>query len=82
MDRPNVTEPGVTILNGDALALVLPDDSVDLVVTSPQYCGHPECPAFGSWEPLREVNVTSIKPADERMARSWAEREEPTWLDR
>ena len=46
------------------------------------YCGHPECPAFGSWEPLREVSVTSIKPADERMAKSWAEREEPTWLDR
>ena len=33
------TEPGVTIVQGDALALDLPDDSVDLVVTSPPYFG-------------------------------------------
>ena len=39
MDRPDVTEPGVTILQGDALDLDLPDDSVDLVVTSPPYFG-------------------------------------------
>lgn len=39
MDRPDVTKPGVTILQGDALNLDLPDDSVDLVVTSPPYLG-------------------------------------------
>lgn len=39
MDRPDVTKPGVTILQGDALNLDLPDDSVDLVVTSPPYFG-------------------------------------------
>lgn len=39
MDRPDVTEPGVTIIQGDALNLDLPDDSVDLVVTSPPYFG-------------------------------------------
>lgn len=39
MDRPDVTKPGVTILQGDALDLDLPDDSVDLVVTSPPYFG-------------------------------------------
>ncbi len=33
------TEPGVTIVQGDALALDLPNDSVDLVVTSPPYFG-------------------------------------------
>ena len=33
------TEPGVTIVQGDVLALDLPDDSVDLVVTSPPYFG-------------------------------------------
>ena len=33
------TEPGVTIMQGNALALDLPDDSVDLVVTSPPYFG-------------------------------------------
>ena len=47
------------------------------------YCGHPACPAFASYEePSRLATVTNIKPADERMAASWAEREEPTWLDR
>lgn len=39
MDRPDVTEPGVTILQGDALNLDLPDNSVDLIVTSPPYFG-------------------------------------------
>lgn len=39
VDRPDVTKPGVTILQGDALNLDLPDDSVDLVVTSPPYFG-------------------------------------------
>lgn len=39
MDRPAVTKPGVTILQGDALNLDLPDNSVDLVVTSPPYFG-------------------------------------------
>lgn len=32
-------KPGVTIVQGNALALDLPDDSVDLVVTSPPYFG-------------------------------------------
>lgn len=45
------------------------------------YCGHPECPAFASWEPLRAPNVTNIKPADERLAASWAQREEGSWID-
>lgn len=39
MDRPDVTAPGVTIIQGDALNLDLPDDSVDLIVTSPPYFG-------------------------------------------
>ena len=39
VDRPDVTKPGVTIIQGNALDLDLPDDSVDLVVTSPPYFG-------------------------------------------
>lgn len=39
MDRPDVTNPGVTIMRGDALHLDLPDNFVDLVVTSPPYFG-------------------------------------------
>lgn len=39
MDRPDVTKPGVTIMRGDALRLDLPDNFVDLVVTSPPYFG-------------------------------------------
>lgn len=39
MDRPDVTNPGVTLMHGDAGRLDLPDDSVDLIVTSPPYFG-------------------------------------------
>lgn len=39
MDRPDVTKPGVTIMRGNALRLDLPDNFVDLVVTSPPYFG-------------------------------------------
>ena len=46
------------------------------------YCGHETCAAFASWEPLRTPDLTAIRAADERMAKSWADREEPTWLDR
>lgn len=39
MDRPDVTKSGVTLMHGDAGRLELPDDSVDLIVTSPPYFG-------------------------------------------
>lgn len=37
--EPYYQDESVTLLHGDALALDLPDDSVDLVVTSPPYFG-------------------------------------------
>lgn len=46
------------------------------------YCGHDTCHAAASYETPAPLNVTSIKPPDERLAQSWAQREEPTWLDR
>ena len=47
------------------------------------YCGHPECPAFPSYIPRRALSsVALLRGADERMAKSWSDREEPTWLDR
>ena len=46
------------------------------------YCAHEDCPAFASYEELRPVTVTQIKPADDRMADAWADREEGTsWID-
>jgi hypothetical protein len=46
------------------------------------YCGHQACPAFASYYKPEPVAAPVVRQADERMARSWAEREEPTWLDR
>ena len=49
------------------------------------YCGHECCPAFPSYSRERygDIKTTTAIPANsERMASSWAEREEPTWLDR
>lgn len=49
------------------------------------YCGHPECHAYASWKP-RTKTAPVVKPtrnnANDRQAQSWADREEPTWLDR
>ena len=48
------------------------------------YCGHPECHAYPSW--VERQGQLSPKPTPglntERMAASWATREEPTWLDK
>ena len=46
------------------------------------YCGHVECWAFDSYYKPEAAAGTIIRAPDERMAKSWAEREEPTWLDR
>lgn len=46
------------------------------------YCGHSECWAFDSYYKPVATSLTVAPKADERMAKSWAEREEPTWLDR
>ena len=46
------------------------------------YCGHEECWAFDSYFKPETIAAPTVRKADERMARSWAEREEPTWLDR
>lgn len=51
------------------------------------YCGHQECWAFDSYYDARERKPEPfisavVRPPDTRMAQSWAEREEPTWLDR
>ena len=47
------------------------------------YCGHPECHAYASWKPRRKTAPT-VTPTrnNDRHAQAWAEREEPTWLDR
>lgn len=42
-------------------------------------CGHPDCPAFASWTPLRELNVTPLPTPAGRNA--WADREDSTWID-
>lgn len=46
------------------------------------YCAHAECWAFDSYQKPEPVAVAIVRAPDARMARSWAEREEPTWLDR
>lgn len=46
------------------------------------YCGHRECWAFDSYYKPETPAAITVAKADERMARSWAEREESTWLDR
>lgn len=42
------------------------------------YCGHPDCPAFASYEGLRPINVTCLPRA---TSTAWGDREEPTWID-
>jgi hypothetical protein len=46
------------------------------------YCGHQQCWAFDSYYKPETVSAPAVRKADKRMAQSWAEREEPTWLDR
>ena len=45
------------------------------------YCGHPDCYAFASYVELRPLNVTSIKPRDDRMKSAWDDRGEGSWID-
>lgn len=46
------------------------------------YCGHQECWAFDSYYKPEAIAAPVVRKADKRMAQSWADREEPTWLDR
>lgn len=46
------------------------------------YCGHVTCWAYDSYYKPEAPTTVTVRKADERMAQSWAEREEPTWLDR
>jgi hypothetical protein len=46
------------------------------------YCGHSGCYAFDSYFKPEPAAVATVRAPDKRMAQSWAEREEPTWLDR
>lgn len=47
------------------------------------YCGHQECTAYPSWvDAQRLAPVTNISTTKSRAAEQWADREEPTWLDR
>lgn len=47
------------------------------------YCGHETCHAYPSWVAAkRSTPVTVIPTAKSRAAEAWADREEPTWLDR
>lgn len=46
------------------------------------YCGHAECWAFDSYYKPKSSAALPTRTPDMRMAKSWAEREEPTWLDR
>ena len=46
------------------------------------YCGHKECWAFDSYFKPSPVTITTTLAPDKRVANSWAERDEPTWLDR
>jgi hypothetical protein len=46
------------------------------------YCGHAECWAFDSYYKPETPIAPVVRAADKRMAQSWADREEPTWLDR
>jgi hypothetical protein len=46
------------------------------------YCGHRECWAFDSYYKPESAAKAAVRKPDARMAQSWAEREEPTWLDR
>ena len=45
------------------------------------YCGHEACYAFASYVPLKAINVTVIKPRDDRMKSAWDNREERSWID-
>ena len=46
------------------------------------YCGHDACYAAASYVKVRPLNVTTIPTTKSRAAELWADREEPTWLDR
>ena len=46
------------------------------------YCGHDDCYAAASYVKVRPLNVMTIPTAKSRAAEAWADREEPTWLDR
>lgn len=47
------------------------------------YCGHRSCHAFASWVDLKSIDPTAAVPsAKSRAAKSWANREESTWLDK
>lgn len=46
------------------------------------YCGHPECHAADSYYTLEPLSNIIVSAPDERMAKSWKEREGPTWLDK
>ena len=47
------------------------------------YCGHQECWAAESFVELGVMRVPANVPAgDARQAQTWANREEPTWLDK
>jgi hypothetical protein len=48
------------------------------------YCGHKACSAFPSYVDTgaRTVNANTFKNTANLHAKSWAEREEETWLER
>ena len=46
------------------------------------YCGHQTCHAFASYVEVHPLDVTTIPTSKSRAAEAWADREEPTWLDR
>lgn len=47
------------------------------------YCGHETCYAYASWVDVKRLPPTAITPtAKSRAAEAWADRKEPTWLDR
>lgn len=45
-------------------------------------CGHEACYAFASYVPRKAINVTAIKPRDDRMKSAWDDRGEGSWIDR
>ena len=46
------------------------------------YCGHEDCHASASYVEVLPPDVTTIPTSKSRAAELWADREEPTWLDR
>lgn len=45
------------------------------------YCAHEDCYAFASYRKSQMPTLTNVKAADSRMAKSWAERGEGSWID-